>query len=53
MRGRYTLWWRIRLNLRHVPEAERPAEETPDPDYDPWAAWRARGQANGTDPPQA
>jgi bifunctional non-homologous end joining protein LigD len=36
MRGRYTTWTRIRLNLRHVPEAERPAEEQPDPDYDPW-----------------
>jgi bifunctional non-homologous end joining protein LigD len=36
MRGRYTTWTRIRLNLRHVPEAERPAEEQADPDYDPW-----------------
>ncbi len=36
MRGRYTTWTRIRVNLRHVPEAERPAEEAPDPDYDPW-----------------
>jgi DNA ligase D-like protein (predicted polymerase) len=36
MRGRYTTWTRIRLNLRHVPETERPAEEQPDPDYDPW-----------------
>jgi hypothetical protein len=40
MRGRSTTWTRIRLNLRHVPESERPAEEPPDPDYDPWAAWR-------------
>jgi DNA ligase D-like protein (predicted polymerase) len=38
MRGRYTTWTRIRVNLRHVPEEERPAEETPDPDYDPWAS---------------
>ncbi len=36
MRGRFTTWTRIRVNLRNVPEAERPAEETPDPDYDPW-----------------
>jgi DNA ligase D-like protein (predicted polymerase) len=36
MRGRSTTWTRIRVNLRHVPEAERPAAETPDPDYDPW-----------------
>jgi DNA ligase D-like protein (predicted polymerase) len=37
MRGRSKLWTRIRVNLRHVPEAERPAEEPPEPDYDPWA----------------
>jgi DNA ligase D-like protein (predicted polymerase) len=36
MRGRSSTWTRIRVNLRHVPEGERPAEETPDPDYDPW-----------------
>ncbi len=36
MRGRYTTWTRIRINLRHVPEGDRPAEEAPDPDYDPW-----------------
>ena len=38
MRGRSTTWTRIRVNLRHVPEAERPAEEPPTPDYDPWRA---------------
>jgi DNA ligase D-like protein (predicted polymerase) len=38
MRGRYTTWTRIRVNLRHVPEGERPAEEPPDPDYDPWSS---------------
>ena len=36
MRGRSSTWTRIRLNLRHVPDAERPAEEQPDPDYEPW-----------------
>ena len=36
MRGSSSTWTRIRLNLRNVPEAERPAEEAPDPDYDPW-----------------
>jgi bifunctional non-homologous end joining protein LigD len=36
MRGRSSTWTRIRVNLRHVPEDERPAEEAPDPDYDPW-----------------
>jgi bifunctional non-homologous end joining protein LigD len=37
MRGRSTTWTRIRINLRHVPEDERPAAEPPEPDYDPWA----------------
>jgi hypothetical protein len=37
MRGRFTTWTRVRVNLRHVPEADRPPEEPPDPDYDPWA----------------
>jgi DNA ligase D-like protein (predicted polymerase) len=37
MRGRSSTWTRIRVNPRHVPEGERPAEEPPDPDYDPWA----------------
>ncbi len=44
MRGRSTTWTRIRVNLRHVPEAERPPQEPLDPDYDPWAgyAWPDR-----------
>jgi DNA ligase D-like protein (predicted polymerase) len=36
MRGRSTTWTRIRVNLQHVPEADRPAQEALDPDYDPW-----------------
>jgi DNA ligase D-like protein (predicted polymerase) len=40
MRGRSSTWTRIRVNLRHVPEAERPPEQTPDPDYDPWKGFR-------------
>jgi DNA ligase D-like protein (predicted polymerase) len=35
MRGRFTTWTRVRVNLRHVPEPERPAPEAPDPDYEP------------------
>lgn len=35
MRGRSTAWYRIRVNLRNVPEAERPPAEPPDPDYTP------------------
>ena len=32
MRGRYATWTRIRVNLRHVPEALRPPQEPLDPD---------------------
>ena len=42
MRGRSSTWTRIRVNLRHVPEAQRPPQETPDPDDDPTREWRAR-----------
>jgi DNA ligase D-like protein (predicted polymerase) len=35
MRGRSTNWTRIRVNLRHVPEDQRPGQETPDPDDQP------------------
>jgi bifunctional non-homologous end joining protein LigD len=34
MRGRYRTWTRIRINLQHVPEALRPAQEALDPDED-------------------
>jgi len=42
MRGRSSTWTRIRLNLRHVPETQRPRQETPDPDDDPTREWRER-----------
>ena len=45
MRGRSSTWTRIRVNLRNVPEAERPPQETPDPDDDPTREWRARWKA--------
>jgi bifunctional non-homologous end joining protein LigD len=37
MRGRSTTWTRIRLNLQHVPEKERPSQEALEVDFDPWA----------------
>jgi DNA ligase D-like protein (predicted polymerase) len=37
MRGRSSLWYRIRVNLQHVPEGERPPQEPLEVDYDPWA----------------
>jgi len=38
MRGRSSTWTRIRLNLRHIPAADRPAQEPLEVDYDPWRA---------------
>ena len=48
MRGRNTTWYRVRVNLEHVPDAQRPPQEALDPEYHPWSeaeveAWR-RGQ---------
>jgi len=39
MRGRSSLWYRVRVNLTHVPAADRPPQEALDPDYDPWAEY--------------
>jgi DNA ligase D-like protein (predicted polymerase) len=36
MRGRSSVWYRIRVNLQHVPEPERPPQEPLEVDYDPW-----------------
>jgi hypothetical protein len=44
MRGRSSTWTRVRVNLRHVPEELRPAQEMPDPDDDPTREWRGRGR---------
>lgn len=36
MRGRSSMWTRIRVNLRHVPDALRPTQAALEVDYDPW-----------------
>jgi bifunctional non-homologous end joining protein LigD len=41
MRGSSYVWYRIRVNLRNVPENLRPPQETPDPDDDPTSNFRA------------
>jgi len=46
MRGRSSTWTRIRVNLRHVPEELRPAQEPPDPDDDPTREWRTKRASN-------
>ena len=39
MRGRSSLWYRVRVNLTHVPESDRPVQEPLEVDYDPWSEY--------------
>jgi bifunctional non-homologous end joining protein LigD len=39
MRGRSSLWYRVRVNLTHVPESDRPDQEALEVDYDPWTEY--------------
>jgi bifunctional non-homologous end joining protein LigD len=59
MRGRFRTWTRTRINLQHVPEAMRPAQEALDPNEDMATDWdpSARSARSGpgrpvTDPGQ-
>ncbi|RAV18157.1 DNA polymerase domain-containing protein [Mycolicibacterium sp. GF69] len=36
MRGPSSIWYRVRINLQHVPENQRPAQEELLADYSPW-----------------
>lgn len=47
MRGSSSLWYRVRVNLQHVPETERPPQEELVADYDPWAGreWPGRPES--------
>jgi len=40
MRGSSSLWYRVRVNLQHIDEKERPPQEPLLSDYDPWASRR-------------
>jgi bifunctional non-homologous end joining protein LigD len=54
MRGRSSTWTRIRVNLEHVPENLRPAQEPLDPDEDPWRDFVAKHPgARRRTPPRA
>lgn len=39
MRGPSSIWYRIRINLQHVPADERPAQEELIADYSPWEGY--------------
>ena len=59
MRGRFRTWTRVRVNLQHVPDALRPAQEALDPDErleDDWkgvsgAGWPHRKRARARKEP--
>ena len=50
-RGRSSAWYRVRINLKNVPVAERPPPEDPDPNYD-WKTEYAGWHADAADEPQ-
>jgi hypothetical protein len=39
MRGPSSIWYRIRINLQHVPVAQRPPQEELLADYNPWEGY--------------
>jgi len=51
MRGSSSLWYRVRINLQHVPESDRPAQEPLEADYNPWAGrqWPGRTRTSDSD----
>ncbi len=42
MRGPSSVWYRIRINLQHVPADQRPPQEELVADYSPWEGYRDR-----------
>ncbi len=44
MRGPSSIWYRIRINLEHVAEAERPPQEDLLADYNPWVGYTGSQQ---------
>jgi hypothetical protein len=39
MRGPSSIWYRIRINLQHVPDDQRPRQEPLIADYSPWEGY--------------
>jgi DNA ligase D-like protein (predicted polymerase) len=44
MRGPSSIWYRIRINLQHVPDDQRPPQEELIADYSPWEKYLAKGE---------
>jgi DNA ligase D-like protein (predicted polymerase) len=53
MRGRFHTWTRVRVNLQHVPEHLRPAQEALDPAENLADDWAARRPREGRAPARA
>jgi DNA ligase D-like protein (predicted polymerase) len=57
MRGPSSIWYRIRINLQHVPADQRPPQEKLIADYSPWEGYTPpasrRGAAGAGESPHA
>jgi DNA ligase D-like protein (predicted polymerase) len=47
MRGPSSIWYRIRLNLQHIPPEQRPPQEELISDYSPWAGYAGPQRPGG------
>ena len=47
MRGPSSIWYRIRINLQHVPDGQRPPQEELIADYSPWRRNSRPGHQGG------
>ena len=47
MRGPSSIWYRIRINLQHVPEDQRPPQEPLLADYSPWENYSGSQRIRG------
>ncbi len=47
MRGPSSIWYRIRINLQHVPDDQRPPQEGLIADYSPWDGYGGKQKPSG------
>ena len=50
MRGPSSFWYRIRINLQHVPVDQRPPQEELIADYSPWEGYTPPASRRGAEP---
>jgi hypothetical protein len=50
MRGPSSIWYRIRINLQHVPVDQRPPQEELIADYSPWEGYTPPASRRGAEP---